>query len=213
MVPYLNEDPRVGRTVALDLVGHGSRLDEKPQDEISLEDYIQDIAGTITNNDLRDVVLVGHSLAGVSVPQAAARVSDRVKRVVFVSAMIPAEGKTADETFRRISEGTELAVGAYERSFRHMFCNDTDEATAEWLLGNLGPEPMAGMTTPVDRSDFPRSMPTSYVLLTRDQALPLDAQRELLRNIGDPDVVELDSGHDAMVSHPRELAEILLRYA
>jgi len=69
------------------------------------------------------------------------------------------------------------------------------------------------LTTPLSYRGLPESIPTTYVLLTKDQALPPEAQRQLLRNIGSPEVVELESGHDAMVSHPKELAKVLLRYA
>jgi pimeloyl-ACP methyl ester carboxylesterase len=213
LVPYLEEDTRVGKVVSLDLVGHGARLDEKPHKQITLEDYIQDIAGAVNRLGLQDVVLVPHSLAGVSTPQAAARIADRVKRIVFVSALIPPEGWTGNDTFQDISRASGPAVGGYERSYRYMFCNDLDEDTAQWLLSRLGPEPAAALTTPVSRRDFSSSIPTTYLVLTQDQALPPDAQRQLLRNIGDPEVVELESGHDAMVSHPGELAQVLLRYA
>ena len=100
-----------------------------------------------------------------------------------------------------------------EQFFRHMFCNDMDEATTQWLLDNLGPEPPAALITPVSRKELPQSIPITYVLLTKDQALPPEAQRQILRNVGAPEVVELDSGHDVMISHPQELAEVLLRYA
>jgi len=140
MVPYLKEDPRVGRIAAVGLVGHGSRLDEKPQDQISLEDYIQGIAGAIQEQDLRNVVLVGHSLAGVSIPQAAACVPDRIKRLIFVSTMLPPEGKSVNETLLEININVNPdAAGSEEQLFRHLFCNDLGEATTQWLLSRLGP--------------------------------------------------------------------------
>ena len=53
---------------------------------------------------------------------------------------------------------------------------------------------------------------------SRDQSLPPDTQTTMIANLaaspgGDLAVVELDSGHNVMVSHPRELAEVLNRIA
>lgn len=213
MIPYLEECLQVGEVVAVDLIGHGARLNEKPQDQITLDDYIGDIAGTIQDRDLRNVILVGHSLAGVSIPQAAKRVSDRVKRLIFVSAAIPPDGKSALETFQNVGIGVSYAGGDLQNHQRHAYCNDMDETKAQWLLGKLGPEPPAGLTTPVNRSGLSGSIAKTYVLLTMDKALPLDVQRKFADNIGNPELIELESGHDAMISHPRELAQVLLKYA
>lgn len=213
MMPYLEEDPRVGQVVALDLVGHGSRLSDKPHDQITLEDYINDITGAIQERDLREVVIVGHSMAGAIIPQAAARVPDRVRQLVFVSASIPPNGKSILETSKEmgLSAGS---IGPDPQSyFRHVFCSDMNETKVQWVLSKLGPEPLGALTIPVNRSGLPQSISQTYVLLTIDQCLPLEVQRSFANNAGDPELVELESGHDAMVSHTKELAEVLLRYA
>jgi hypothetical protein len=94
-----------------------------------------------------------------------------------------------------------------------MFCNDMDEATTQWLIKQITPEPAGALAEPVRRPGFPKDLPTSYVVLLRDQALTPEVQRTMAANIGQPELVDLDAGHDAMVSRPKELAEILLRYA
>ena len=59
-----------------------------------------------------------------------------------------------------------------------------------------------------------QTLPRSYVKLLRDQTLPPALQDEFARNAGPGCAVhELDAGHDAMVSRPRELAAILNRIA
>lgn len=213
LTPYLEADARVDRVVALDLPGHGQRVDERDLNEITLEDYIEDIAGTVRRLDLRDVVLVGHSLAGASMPQAAARVADRVKRAVFLSALIPGEGKSSLETIEANRTLDLPRGGDMSEQYRSMFCNDEDDETARWHLSKLGPQPPAIMTAKVSRAGFPQDLPSTYIVLLKDQALAPSFQRELLKNLPDPEVVELDAGHSAMVSKPKELADILLRYA
>lgn len=213
MLPYLKHGRGVGRVLAIDLVGHGARVNERPHDQITREDYIRDVAQAIEGDDLEDVVLVGHSNAGTIIPQAATRVANRMKRLVFVSAMIPPEGKTAQQTLADLRHSPTRPGLSLEENYRRMFCNDMDEATANWVMGRIGPEPMPALAEPVRRPGFPAKMPMTYVVLTNDATLPPDIQRKLARNIGTPETVELAAGHDAMVTRPNELAQILLRYA
>jgi pimeloyl-ACP methyl ester carboxylesterase len=211
LIPYLKHDQRVRKVVAVDLIGHGARVSEKDQDQITVEDYIQDLIKAIQDGNMQDVVLVGHSLAGTLIPHAAIRVPNCLKRLVFLSAIIPPEGQNALETLMK--PGQPEFAPEPEENFRRMFCNDLDETSARWLLSSLGPEPAAGLVTPVTRKGFPRTIPITYIVLTKDQALLPEVQREVLRNLDNPEVVELDSGHDAMISCPKELAGMLLKYA
>ena len=212
--PLLESDQRVQRVLARDLPGHGSRLGDKEQGDVTLEDYIAAIAETVRHADLRDVVLVGHSLAGVSVPQAAARVADRIKRLVMLSALIPDEGKTGLDMMAANPSQRSQRDHDMQAEYRRMFCNDyDDEALIEWHMSKLGPQPPMPMKTPVSRADLPKDLPSTYIVLLQDQALVPPFQRRLLQNLPDTEVVELDAGHSAMVSKPKELAEVLLRYA
>ena len=212
--PLLESDPRVQRVIALDLPGHGSRLGDKEQGDVTLEDYIEAVAETVRNADLRDVILVGHSLAGVSVPQAAARVADRIKRLVMLSALIPDEGKTVHDMMEANRSAGPQTGRDMQAEYRRMFCNDyDDEALIDWHMSKLGPQPPMPMNTPVSRADFPKDLPSTYIVLLQDQALAPRFQRQVLKNLPRAEVVELDAGHSAMVSKPKALAEVLLRYA
>ena len=53
---------------------------------------------TWSRRDLHDVVLVGHSLAGITIPQVAARVPDRIRALVFVSCTVPRDGQSTHDT-------------------------------------------------------------------------------------------------------------------
>lgn len=56
--------------------------------------HVQDVVDEVERLGLRDVVLVGHSYAGIPVGQAAERIGDRLKRVVFVDSNVPADGES-----------------------------------------------------------------------------------------------------------------------
>ncbi len=213
MVPFLMKDTRVREVLAVDLVGHGKRLHEKPHDQIHREDYIQDVVRAIEERGLRDVVLVGHSNAGTIIPQAATRVRDRLKRLVFVSAAIPPEGKTIQQVFADLKYSPSRPGAPMEQNYRRMFCNDMDEQSAQWLMRQITPEPAKALAEPVSRPGFPTNLPLTYVLLKRDEALTPAVQRVMAANLNIHDIPELDAGHDAMVSYPNKLAQVLLRYA
>lgn len=220
MMPYLKEDARVSELVAPDLVGHGSRLNEKPEYKITLEDYIQDIVDVIEGQNLHNVVLVGHSMAGIFLPQAVTRVSGRIKRLVLISAMIPSDGKTAIETIEQdfgLSASLSKSKGIKDgkkKSFRDIFCQFMDEDTAQWFMKRVSStEPPAAMYTPVKQTRIPENVPVTYVKLTRDRWVIKQMQHHFAQSLGNPEIVELESGHNAIMSHPEEMARVLLRYA
>jgi len=209
LVPALERDPRVERVLAVDLPGHGARLDVRPQAEIALGDYVDAVVGDIEAADLRGVVLVGHSLAGITVPHVAARLPDRIRRVVYLSTTNPALGHSvmdelAANPLSPISRGIDVSEA---------FCSDLDPATAAWLRGRLGPEPPGPMEEKVTRVAGPAWIPSTYVVLERDEVLPPAYQLEHANRIGAGEIVRLAAGHSAFASQPEALAGILLRHA
>ena len=63
---------------------------------IDLDTHIQDIVNVIVWEDLRDVVLVGHSYGGMVITGVADRVPDRIRRLVYVDALLPENGENVD---------------------------------------------------------------------------------------------------------------------
>jgi len=208
VLPFLRSDRRVEEVVAVDLTGHGARRDAKPLEAITLDDYVGDVVREIEDRNLRDVVLVGHSLAGITIPQVAARIPDRVRRLIHLSTSYPAAGRSIDDLMKHplspVSRGVDFEV---------MFCNDLDEETSQWLLSRLCPEPPGPMAQPLAPAPLPAGIDSIYVLLERDETLPPELQREQARAAGVREIVPFDSGHSAFASRPRELAALLLRYA
>ena len=206
VIPVLEASPRVEQVVAIDLVGHGGRVEEKPLDEICLEDYADDVVREIEGRDLRDVVLVGHSLAGITLPLAAHRLVGRLRRVVYLSTTNPPVGQSVEDRMK--DPLSPLTRGV---DFETMFCNDFDEETSTWLLSRLGPEPPGPMAEKVTVATGPPGVASTYVLLEQDEALPPAFQREQARTAQVDEIVTLDAGHSAFASRPQELAELLLR--
>lgn len=208
VVPLLEADLRVEAVLALDLPGRGALRDMKPHDEICLADYVDHVVNELEARDLREIVLVGHSLAGLTLPSVAHRIPDRIRRVVYVAASNPARGRTVMDLMEHplspISRGITSET---------MFCNDLDAETTQWLLSRLCDEPPRVMQEPVVIPRAPEGIPSSYILLERDETLPPAYQREQAETAGVDEVIPFDSGHSAFAAKPREFARLLLGWA
>jgi hypothetical protein len=159
----------------------------------------QDCAGAVAADmvaaDVWDAVLVGHSLAGVTVPRVLPLASERLRAAVLVSAIVPAHGEpvmTVMAPATRAAVDTALASGIYSPGSGvglEMLCNDLD-------------------TEPTDLSGLAAPVPRWYVHLTLDHRVPPTLQDACYGHWGG-ERATLNTGHMAMLSDPRGLAEVL----
>ncbi|MEW1720604.1 alpha/beta fold hydrolase [Streptomyces sp. NPDC093109] len=200
--------------------GHGahaltlSGLAERRDEPAGQRTHVQDIVDEVVLHDLRDVVLVGHSYAGIPVGQAAERIGDRLARVVFVDSNIPADGESFASTWWQGPGVLEPLIAANGGSWAPLTAADcagqelTDEQIARFLAGAT-PHPGATLTEPAALTGPLGALPATYVKCLLDGPEPADDVAKLLT--GEHwRLVELDTGHWPMFSRPRELAGILL---
>ena len=210
VTPYLEADLRVEAVVAIDLPGRAATRIDKPIEEIEIADYAAQIASEVEARDLREVVLVGHSLAGISIPHAAARLGPRMKHLVYLATANPPPGTTVMDLMQHPLSPISRGLAGDPAT---MFCNDLDAETTSWLLKRLVDEPPGVMIEPLTRAELPPELPTTYVLLERDESLPPALQLEQAQCAAVDEVIRFDSGHSAFAAKPRELAELLLGWA
>ena len=212
LVPLLE-----GRVIAVDLPGRGSRRDTDLAG-VTIDDCADAVVDDLLGADLSDVLLVGHSLAGVTLPRVVARVRDRIRRVVFVSAIIPPQGISVFENIDpsiKDSVAASLRGGIYRQdpeAARPWLCNDLDEHDTEWVLDHIVDDAAGLLLEPVDLSGM-GGVPRTYVHLTRDMTVPPELQAKCVAAIGPADEVDLDAGHMAMVGQAQRLADLLNRLA
>jgi pimeloyl-ACP methyl ester carboxylesterase len=198
---------------------------------LTLGDFADSVLADVDAAGYERFVLVGHSMGGLTIAEVARRAPNRVAHLVFVSAMVPPEGASSIESIpvehRELTraavaaarEGGANPVGSLDdAAIRRMFCNDMNEEQARFVLENCGTEVVPVFDELVWRARIPAELPTTYVKLLRDQALPPALQDGLIMNLeaspgGAVEVVTLDTGHDVMISHPEFLAPVLDRIA
>jgi pimeloyl-ACP methyl ester carboxylesterase len=208
-----------GESIAVDLPGRG----RTPGDlaTLTVADFVASVADEIVARDLTDVTLVGHSMAGLTLPGVAERVPDRLRRLVFVSCSVPAHGETVLQILGGFSPaGHEMAERVGDDAIesggglppdiaRVIFCNDMDETQTISTLERIVPEAMGVMTEPADLTGLGHPIPRTFVRLTGDAIVSPETQDRMIKNLGNADVVNLDAGHMAMISRPQALADVL----
>jgi pimeloyl-ACP methyl ester carboxylesterase len=191
----------------------------------SREGYIRSVLGEMDKAGMRRAILVGHSGGGLIVPQIAIKAPDRVVHMVFVSANVPPEGGTVMDVlgFDPIMM-VAWYLGPSSRIFwwrvRGTLCSDCDDATWTFVQKHYDPScsylyvfsSNPAHLERVTRRGLSASIPSTFIKLLKDKALPPRMQDRAAANIG-ANVMELDCGHMAPLTHPRELAAILNKIA
>lgn len=188
---------------------------EAPAGTPGQQTHVEDVVGAVDRLGLRDVVLVGHSYSGIPVGQAAERIGERLNRVVFVDANVPADGESFVSGWPDGRAGVEAAIAANGGSWPPLEAADcagqglTEEQTAR-LLAGVTPHPGATLTEPAVLARPLGELPATYVKCLLDGAEPNPDVAELLATGRDWRLTTLDTGHWPMFSAPSDLARVLL---
>ncbi|MGW7068739.1 alpha/beta fold hydrolase [Streptomyces sp. NPDC054855] len=176
--------------------------------EIGLRTHVDDLLGVLTYEDLRDVVLVGHSYAGLVVREAADRMPERVSRIIMVDAWAGQDGQSledlAPEFFRDWIESATVDGLIPPSPAAAVGVTEPDQVA--WLEARLTPHPRKTFSDPTRLSGAVDAIDCRAVLCSPNGPMPFP---QLAEENGWESTV-LPVGHDAMVTAPQALAEILL---
>ncbi len=175
--------------------------------QIDLSTHIQDITSVLEYEDLRNVVLVGHSYGGMVIAGVAEKAGVRLAGLVYLDAFLPENGKAVkdytqlppvrDDGWRIPTLGPPSAYGV------------TDERDVAWMTPRLGDQPLKTFTQPVQlSSDRDRSLSQTFIQCTKAPFFAEAGERAKRRGFRYREL--FSAGHDAMVTKPKELAKILL---
>jgi pimeloyl-ACP methyl ester carboxylesterase len=186
--------------------------------EVDLKTHIGDVLGVLEAEDLTDIVLVGHSYGGIVVTAVADRAAHRIARLVYLDAVVPRDGqclydcatpqiKTYFEEQARIGgEGWRVPVAAASAQFLGL----KHEEDVRWVMPKLTPHPIRTFREAVRLGSKSQPVPRTYINCIGDKPLgqPKTGQAD-----GIGDYRELRTGHDAMVTAPQGVVELLRKVA
>lgn len=210
---------RRGHTVlSPDLPGMGA--DCTPLNEVTL-DLWTDAICTLIESCREPVVLVGHSRGGIVISAVAERMPQCIARLVYLAAFLVPDGKTLNEMFA-LGPPTAAAADAFVPSSDgvsmtvapgkapELFYNTTSEAVARKAAERLTAEPVVSLVTPI-RTSAQRfgAVRRAYIECLKDNAITIDIQRMMQRELPCDPVLTLDTDHSPFYSAPERLAEVL----
>ena len=203
---------------ALTLTGVGERA-HLLSAQIRLHTHIDDVLGVIRGEELDRVVLVGHSYGGIvitGVADAVLRDSPGVLRhLVYVDASAPHPGESWSSAHKpevvaaRVAAGK--ASGGVSLPVPDASVFGLEGSDREWVNRRMTPQPFGLYQDPL-HFDGERlaSIPRTFIDCNSPPLPNIDMMRKRVRSEPGWRVVELATGHDAMVSAPRELAQMLM---
>ncbi|MFF5445311.1 alpha/beta fold hydrolase [Streptomyces sp. NPDC012888] len=173
---------------------------------VNLDTHIADVVNLITDEQIGDAVLVGHSYGGMVVTAVADRLPERVRGLVYVDAMVPDDG---DSVWSLVTDN--------ERAWYLNGTGDTGFTSAPlpFFDPRATPHPLATLLQAVrlegDLSRFPHK---SYVYATGwPTPSPFTELYERLARTPGWRTHAVDSGHNVMRDAPEELLAVLLHHA
>ena len=196
------------------LTGLGERA-HLARPEIDLETHIEDVVAVLEAEELRNVVLVGHSYAGMVISGVAGRVPNRIASLVYLDAFVPEPGRSllsyqAPERAEAIrSSAAREGEGWRVPPFPPQRFGVTSVRDTEWLLRRLVPQPLRTFDQPLPAVPATK-MSRSYIYCSSPATGTFDQFAEALRDDRKWRFHDVKTGHDAMVTAPGEIAKILM---
>lgn len=184
--------------------------------EIDLNTHITDIVNLIVMEDLHNVVLVGHSYAGAVIAGVADRIPERLSKLVFLDAMLIKNGQSALDVspvdIRKyfVKATTEFDKGLSIPFFTADFFGVKNAADLKWLNARLANQPFKTFSQRlVLNHPYGNHLPLTYIACTSPELRAIKGFADMAKSSKNWKYLELNTGHDAMITMPVELAQML----
>ena len=187
------------------LTGLGERV-HLARADIGLSTHIDDVVNAILFEDLRDITLVGHSYGGMVITGVADRVPDRIRRLVYLDALVPNDGESVNTIF-----------GGGRSDFIKQMTKG-DFIVPPWVKADQPPpkdvpQPLKTFNEPVSlKNEAARKLPATYIL-TVDKGKEAKDDDFFSQSLRAKErgwtVLQLTADHNAQWSAPEALVEML----
>ena len=203
----------------LEREGHETSAADLPCEDhdAGVERYADEVLASIPKS-AREVVLVGHSLAGLTIPVVAAR--RRTLMTVYLCAMLPVPGLSFDAQHADIGTGfraSEPAIGHPDGSASwpeagalEVFFHDCDPDVAHAAATRLRRQQWRATQEVTPLREWPDVRAVSIVC-KEDRAISPAYVKRASRELLHVDAIEMAGGHSPFLARPAELASILVK--
>lgn len=205
------------RALAIDLPGHGE--DKTPLAKVNLAAYAERVADTLKKLP-EPAVLIGHSMGGMVISAAAELAPEWVRTLVYLCAYLPRdgeslsaiEGRNPRPTMRTafVPSADWLSATVPPEKARVLVYQDCSDADFAYATPRHTPQALKPFTEPVHLTQgrFGR-IPRVYVECTKDGAISIELQRDMIAASPPVDRRSLAAGHAPFFSVTDKLADTL----
>jgi pimeloyl-ACP methyl ester carboxylesterase len=173
-------------------------------ESVNLTTHVTDVVNLIRWEELKDIVLCGHSYGGMVVTGAADKAPERIASLVYLDAFVPESGQSMNDLRPRELPSTLTVAPITAETFR---VNERDRA---WIDRQCTPHPVACITEKLALSGAYRAVQRKVYI--RAANYPSPAFEPIYERVkADPGWTahQVPCGHDVMVDMPDALAELL----
>src|SRR5215469_8698464 len=185
-----------------------------------LDSLENDVAATrrAIRNAEGPVVLVGHSWAGAVITEAGN--DDKVKSLVYVAAFAPDKGESVKsatskypdpESLKTFVKDPDGYLTISDEGIRKYFAADLSPKEQTVVAATQGPFHIRTLTALISQAAW-REKPTFMVVATKDTIIPPQMERDQVK-AAKATAIEVPSSHVAMLSHPKEVSELIIKAA
>ncbi len=181
---------------------------------VDLSTHIQDIVGEIEFEDLKDVVLIGHSYGGMVATGVADKVRSRIARIIYLDAFVPKDGQSLFDLVGPKAEGNMRKGAEKDGEGWKLTVNpmppDTAPEDAAWAGPLRRPQPIKTFEQKISLGSTEAPPPRHFIYAKRN--MPGDAFRQFAdRARSEPGWTchEMDASHNPHITCPQELMAVL----
>jgi pimeloyl-ACP methyl ester carboxylesterase len=181
---------------------------------IDLDTHIADILGVLACEDLRGIILLGHSYGGMVATGVADRASDRIARLVYLDAFAPRDGQSlldlqTEENRQRVRDGANKEGDGW-RIPPNPAPPDTSPEDLAWVNAHRMPQPIKTFEQKIRLTGAVERLPRTYIYCKISR--PGDVFRQFRDRASTEkgwQCIDIDASHSPNVTAPEALAKIL----
>jgi pimeloyl-ACP methyl ester carboxylesterase len=214
-----NLEQKGNKVIVVELQGHGN--DNTPPQNLDLDVYRDKVIDAFSKAEGK-VILVGHSMGGMVITHVAETVPDKISKLVYIGAFLPASGQAlTDLAFSDpdsklgpllIPSADQLTLDVNRDSLTYLFINDGSPADKEKILANYRPEPAIpfGNKVTLTIENF-GAVEKVYIKTLQDMVISPALQDRMIAAAAIKTIYGVNTSHSPFLAQPNVVADLLLK--